>query len=168
MGTQAGKAESKSLESKSRQTTVKVRPVSLKSRGSKLILTTFCSTPADLVSSASSTCLPQQSLESFPCSSFLLSTLLLSPSRDLHRAHRKALLPTAPRPTCIPPTQLASPQKRAFLQFKANHLDHTGPGDLLEGPQPSALLHLQLSMLAPSHLHLHALKFFLCLKKLFT
>ena len=36
MGTQAGKAESKSLESKSRQTTVKVRPVSLKSRGSKL------------------------------------------------------------------------------------------------------------------------------------
>lgn len=167
MGTQAREAESKSLEYKTKQTTncQGLTSFSKIPRGSKLILTTFYFTPADLVSSASSTCLPQQSLQSFPCSGFPLSTSLLPASRDRHRAHRRALLPAAPRPTCIPPTQLAFPQKRICLQFKANRLDHTEPWDLLEGPQPSDL-DLQLSpVLAPSHIHLHVLKFSLCLKK---
>lgn len=113
MGTQAREAESKSLEYKTKQTTncQGLTSFSKIPRGSKLILTTFYFTPADLVSSASSTCLPQQSLQSFPCSGFPLSTSLLPASRDrqsspestLARCPQAHMYPT--HTTCFPPEE---------------------------------------------------------------
>lgn len=145
-GHQAGKAESKSLESKSRQTTVKVWPISLKSWRQKARLNYFLHPPAVLVSLAGSICLPQQFLQTFPVF-FKLPTLHLAlapPKRTFTELTEKHSLPSCPHAHLFPAHTPCFPLEAGILttqsQSPGSHwaLSSTGRSSTQHSPTSSA------------------------------